>query len=109
MTTCDYIFRMDAALLSGGVREIKTAFSEYIRNVENGASVLVTNRGKVVAEIRPYTGTAPLNSNVEFIWASKGKLRVPAPVSEKKKPLPVSFLKSDAETVRSLIDEERAE
>src|SRR5256885_6632468 len=36
-----------------GVRELKNRLSEYIRQVRSGESVLVTNRGEVVAELAP--------------------------------------------------------
>jgi antitoxin (DNA-binding transcriptional repressor) of toxin-antitoxin stability system len=36
-----------------GIRELKNSLSRYIRLVEAGESVLVTDRGSVVAEIRP--------------------------------------------------------
>ncbi|MCA1792075.1 MAG: type II toxin-antitoxin system prevent-host-death family antitoxin, partial [Thioalkalivibrio sp.] len=36
-----------------GIRELKNRLSEFIRLVEAGESVLVTDRGTVVAELRP--------------------------------------------------------
>lgn len=36
-----------------GIRELKNKLSHYIRLVEAGESVLVTDRGAVVAELRP--------------------------------------------------------
>jgi len=36
-----------------GVRELKNRLSEYIRQVRAGESVLVTDRGEVVAELSP--------------------------------------------------------
>ena len=36
-----------------GVRELKNRLSEYIRYVRSGESVLVTDRGEVVAELAP--------------------------------------------------------
>lgn len=36
-----------------GIRELKNKLSHYIRLVEAGESVLVTDRGTVVAELRP--------------------------------------------------------
>lgn len=35
-----------------GLRELKNRLSEYVRVVRRGQSVLVTNRGEVVAELR---------------------------------------------------------
>jgi antitoxin (DNA-binding transcriptional repressor) of toxin-antitoxin stability system len=36
-----------------GLRELKNRLSEYVREVRNGESVLVTDRGEVVAELGP--------------------------------------------------------
>lgn len=36
-----------------GVRELKNRLSEYIRQAKSGESVLVTDRGQVVAELAP--------------------------------------------------------
>lgn len=36
-----------------GLRELKNRLSEYIRDVRRGESVLVTDRGEVVAELGP--------------------------------------------------------
>ena len=36
-----------------GIRELKNKLSHYVRLVEAGESVLVTDRGSVVAELRP--------------------------------------------------------
>jgi antitoxin (DNA-binding transcriptional repressor) of toxin-antitoxin stability system len=45
----DYIL----AVKSVGVRELKTHLSGYLRDVAHGDVVLVTDRGRVVAELRP--------------------------------------------------------
>jgi antitoxin (DNA-binding transcriptional repressor) of toxin-antitoxin stability system len=39
-----------------GIRELKNRLSHYVRLVEAGESVLVTDRGSVVAELRPPGG-----------------------------------------------------
>lgn len=41
-----------------GVKEFKNSLSKYLRAVRGGEVVLVTDRGKVVAEIRPRAGRA---------------------------------------------------
>ena len=43
-----------------GIRELKNHLSEYVRQVRAGERVLVTDRGKVVAELRQ-----PLDPEVE--------------------------------------------
>ncbi len=36
-----------------GIRELKNGLSEYLRRVRSGESVLVTDRGEIVAELTP--------------------------------------------------------
>ena len=36
-----------------GLRELKNRLSEYVRDVRSGESILVTDRGQVVAELNP--------------------------------------------------------
>jgi prevent-host-death family protein len=38
---------------SVGLRDLKNRLSEYVRDVQSGEAVLVTDRGEVVAEIVP--------------------------------------------------------
>jgi antitoxin (DNA-binding transcriptional repressor) of toxin-antitoxin stability system len=40
-------------MLTVGVRELKNRLSAFLRRVRSGESVLVTDRGEVVAEISP--------------------------------------------------------
>jgi antitoxin (DNA-binding transcriptional repressor) of toxin-antitoxin stability system len=49
-----------------GIRELKDRLSHYVRLVEAGESVLVTDRGSVVAELRPPgSGAAPAADPLE--------------------------------------------
>ena len=48
VASCSYNARMKAI----GIRELKNRLSEYLRQVRDGERVLVTDRGKVVAELR---------------------------------------------------------
>lgn len=41
-----------------GLRELKNRLSQYVRRVRAGDVVLVTDRGEVVAELRPSGGAA---------------------------------------------------
>jgi antitoxin (DNA-binding transcriptional repressor) of toxin-antitoxin stability system len=40
-------------MITTGVRELKTHLSGYLRRVEQGERILVTDRGRVVAELNP--------------------------------------------------------
>jgi prevent-host-death family protein len=66
---------------AAGIREIKDRFSEYLRIVAEGEVVLVTDRGKVVAQIAPPPVHAPQPSSEEDALrrlALAGKIRLPA-------------------------------
>lgn len=49
VVTHDYIGRMRVV----GIRELKARLSEYLREVRRGEVFLVTDRDRVVAELRP--------------------------------------------------------
>jgi len=51
VATCSYIARMKTV----GIRDLKNRLSEYVREVRSGEEILVTDRGQVVAELRPPT------------------------------------------------------
>ena len=48
-----------------GVRDLKANLSRYLREVERGEVVLVTDRGRVVAELRAAPETAQVESEVD--------------------------------------------
>jgi antitoxin (DNA-binding transcriptional repressor) of toxin-antitoxin stability system len=71
---------------SVGIRELKNRLSEFIRIVQAGEQVLVTNRGRVVAELREPnsledgsvpTGVTELARRGHLKLASSGKARYP--------------------------------
>lgn len=62
-----------------GVKELKARLSEYIRYVKAGEAVLVTERGDVVAELRPVResyATPPGDAALE-VMVAKGEVREP--------------------------------
>ena len=63
-----------------GIRELKNRLSEYIRLVRNGERVLVTDRGVIVAELRP-PGTSIEEDPYPLLTAAarEGKVRLGAP------------------------------
>ena len=63
-----------------GVREVKNKLSEYLRIVAGGETVLVTDHGRVVAQLAPPPPhTPPALSEDEALerLAASGKLRLP--------------------------------
>lgn len=59
VATCGYSLAMQTV----GVRELKNRLSAFLRQVRSGGSVLVTDRGEVVAEISP-PGQRLLDTNL---------------------------------------------
>jgi len=47
-----------------GTRELKSKLSEYLRRVKNGQTIIVTEHGKVIAQLGPAS-----QSVEERIWA----------------------------------------
>jgi len=47
-----------------GLRELKNRLSQYIRRVRDGQLVIVTDRGQVVAELRP-PGQIPAGTKID--------------------------------------------
>lgn len=97
---------------TAGIRELKAHLSSYVRDVERGEVVLITDRGRVVAEIRPpgaadRLGTPERVRRHQLIEA--GRLR-PArtPRTVRFSELPRTRLAKGV-TVQDLIDAERGE
>lgn len=66
-----------------GLKILKNRLSEYIRLVSGGETVLVTDRDRVVAELRPPHGRGPLTSDALLAEAMRrGWLSAPLVVGE---------------------------
>lgn len=66
-----------------GLKVLKNRLSEYIRIVTGGETVLVTDRDRVVAELRPPQGRGPLASDAMLADAMRnGWLSAPLVVRE---------------------------
>jgi prevent-host-death family protein len=93
-----------------GVRDLKANLSRYLREVERGEVVLVTDRGRVVAELRAASETAKPESPVERGLRLLAE-RTPLLIREPHDPAAyvASPLQSKEGTARSLLDAERGE
>lgn len=70
-----------------GLKILKNRLSEYIRLVKGGETVLVTDRDRVVAELRPPQGRGPLTSDALLAEAMRrGWLSAPLLVREAPPP-----------------------
>lgn len=92
---------------SVGLRELKNRLSEYVREVRSGESVLVTDRGEVVAELLP-AGQRPDETGVPsglITLARRGQLTLGASNDATLYPKLSPILKRHRGAV--LLDEER--
>lgn len=64
-----------------GIRELKERLSEYVRAVRAGEEILVTDRGEVVAELRPLVAgrRAEVANPVLAAMVARGAVRLGAP------------------------------
>ena len=84
-----------------GTRELKNKLSEYLRRVKKGQTVIVTERGKIIAQLIP-----PQQTIEERIWAM-----VDAGLAEwngkKLKPHKPSIINKSGKLISDLIMEDR--
>jgi prevent-host-death family protein len=93
---------------SVGVRELKNRLSEYLRQVRLGESVLVTDRGEVVAELTPpgYTATDDRVPPALLALAKRGLATLGAPRDAGHYPV-LPLKRKRTLTAAQLLDEER--
>ena len=92
---------------SVGLRELKNRLSEYVREVRSGESVLVTDRGEVVAElVPPGQGTDKRGALSGLgVFARRGELTLGAPNAGELYPKLAPLLKRHR--ALALLDEQR--
>ncbi|MCC7131365.1 MAG: type II toxin-antitoxin system prevent-host-death family antitoxin [Gemmatimonadales bacterium] len=92
-----------------GVRELKAHLSRVLREVQAGEPVLITDRGRVVAELRRPGAAAAASDPLDRALArlaTEGHLRL---AERSPDPYPASPLKAQPGAARALIDAERGE
>lgn len=92
-----------------GIRELKAQLSRVLRDVQSGETVLVTDRGHVVAELRAPDGGTFVESRVDRAFArlaTTGTLRV---AERPREPYQVSPIVSPTGTSVALLDAGRDE
>lgn len=93
-----------------GVRELKARLSRYLREVQAGEVILVTDRGRVVAELRAPGAVARPESDVDRAirrLADTGALRIGEPHDPHA--YRTSPVRARAGTARALLAEDREE
>ena len=90
-----------------GVRDLKARLSQILREVQEGETVLVTDRGRVVAELRKPDGAVFAESKIDRALvrlAASGGLRL---AERANFAYPVSPISMPDGTGQSLLDAER--
>src|SRR5262245_20153450 len=97
------------AIRTVGIRELKNNLSAYLQDVRRGERILVTDRQRVIAELREPRAeyeTAVKEHALLAEWIRTGVVR---PALREKSPLPESPLKLPAGTAQRLLDAIREE
>jgi prevent-host-death family protein len=92
-----------------GVRDLKNKLSEYLRHVRLGESILVTDRGEVVAELLPPgqgQGDASVSAGLQSL-ARRGLLTLGAPTETDLYPSLTRKQGPRRRSVAELLDDER--
>jgi len=107
VVSCDYNDNMKTA----GIRELKAHLSAYLREVAAGEVVLVADRGRVVAELRPPGSAERLGDPASVRYAElvdKGVI-VPAAGDADRSWSEWSGLGAARGTASAILDAERGE
>lgn len=89
-----------------GLRELKNRLGTYIAKVRAGETVVVTDRGEVVAELRP---PAQGENAALLEMARKGEIRLGKPIKDRKALYRVPRPVLKGITSAELLDAEREE
>ena len=63
-----------------GIRELKAHLSEYVAQVSNGGEVIVTDRGRPVARLVPYSAISEVDRGIEEGWIEPARRVGLAPI-----------------------------
>jgi hypothetical protein len=92
-----------------GIKELKNNLSSYLREVRSGATVLISDRNNIVAELHePYSRTNVSGgiNPLLLTWAQAGIVSLP---KNEKQPLQPSCISSPEDSARDLLDSDRKE
>lgn len=94
-----------------GIRELKNRLSEYVRLVRAGEVVMVTDRGEVVAELRPPRSAGLAGQSGEYPGLADLARRGLVRLGEPNRPglYPVLPAVTPPGTAAALLDEERGD
>ena len=94
-------------MTSTGVRDLKDRLSHYLRLVERGESVLVTDHGRVVAELRPADRALARRPVAFAALQEAGAVQRPAVRGDPLAHWPTRAVRLAAGTAQRLINQDR--
>jgi len=97
------------SLKTVGIKELKNNLSSYLREVRSGATVLISDRNDIVAELHePYgrMNVAGAVNPVLSAWAQEGVVSLP---TAEKQPLELSCVRLPPGTASDLLRSDRKE
>ncbi len=88
-----------------GIKELKNQLTQYLRRTKKGQEVIITERGKPIAVIRPPGGALPATSLETKLTELAKENRVTLP--RKKFLVKIPFIKISGPPISTTILEER--
>ncbi len=92
-----------------GIRELKNHLSQYVRQVEAGDVVVVTDRGRTVAELRPPFQRHPDIHPGLLEMERKGLVRLATRPNDPSLYRRMPYVDLGGETIQDLMDEIRGD
>lgn len=92
-----------------GIKELKNNLSSYLRDVRSGATVLISDRNEVVAELHEPYGQMNIAGSIHpllLAWAQAGLVELPKCA---KQPLQLSPIRQPEGVARNLLNGDRKE
>ena len=106
VATCSY-FEIMREIKTVGIKELKNKLSAYLRDVRSGVRVLVSDRNRVIAELREPRAAYGADATIDPQLADWIEAGIVTPPSLKKIPLPKSPVKLPRLDIEAMIDADR--
>ena len=76
LSCADQVPEGESNMKTAGVAELKASLSKYLKHVKDGEEVIITERGKAIARVVPFTRSGP--SPAEYEEMVKTGVIIPA-------------------------------
>jgi len=96
-------------MISAGIRDLKNNLSRYLRRVQSGERIAITDRGRVVAELRPPEDVSTRAADRYSALVASGLIRPPIVEGNLPADWPSGAVRLPAGTAAALIDEDRGD